>query len=117
MDQRPSSHARRIFDHLVRCAGEMRTVSYGELGEMCGLHHRALRVPLYDILEGCRRRGLPTLTALVVYADTRRPGDGLWPADLPEADREAWWRAEVTRVFAYDWDTVEFDTGETHDQG
>ena len=48
---------------------------------------------------------LPAITGLIVEELTTRPGRGFWrshpaPAD---ANRDAWWLAQMARVIAYDW--------------
>lgn len=72
--------AHLALPHLVRCARERRTITYGELGEKIGVHPRALSWPLGYVRDQlCRSRGLPLITALVVKTTTRMPGESWLP--------------------------------------
>jgi hypothetical protein len=57
---------------------------------------------LRDIGRECRRRGLPPLPALVVRADTRRPGEayftGKCTGGRTRGERVAQWRRDLERV-------------------
>lgn len=52
------------------------TMTYGELASRLNCHHRALRPVLAKIQDECKIKGWPTLTVLVVKADSGKPGDG-----------------------------------------
>jgi len=60
--------------------------------------------PLYAALDvvgaGCRRLGLPCLAALVVRADSRRPGAAYFAGTASRGEQLAAWRAEVEAVRA-----------------
>lgn len=74
------NRAHLILPHLVHCAETRRTITYGELGERIGAHHRTLTRPLgYIRDEICIPRGLPLITALVVNTTSRMPGGGWLP--------------------------------------
>lgn len=66
------------------------------------LTHRSkeLYAALWDVGDECRRRKLPPLPALVVRADSRRPGDAYFAGmDLPtHADRVAAWQRDFDGV-------------------
>jgi hypothetical protein len=63
---------------------------------------RQLYVALGEVADECRRLGLPSLAALVVRADSRRPGDayyqGMPPELLYREQRIAAWRQELEAV-------------------
>ena len=99
-----------VFDYLKWCAKNMCTTTYGDVAEQTGLAPVGVRRPLdYIWEEVVSPRGLPWIFAIVVNADTRRPGDGFLPEDLEisDADYEHFWRGMVLQVFAYNWDDVE----------
>lgn len=58
-----------------------RTVTYGYIAKVLGRHHRGMRMPLAKIQDECNDRGWPTITALVVRADSGVPGQGCDAAD------------------------------------
>lgn len=98
-----------VFEYLKRCASEMRTVTYGEIAEKFSMGKgQAVRYPLGYIRDDvCRARGLPWLNALVVNAETWRPGDSFLPAGVALGrDEERLWRGMVLQVFAFDWDGI-----------
>ena len=75
--------AYRALPHLVAAAKAGETLTYKELGDRIGLHHRPLRFVLdYIRDEICRRHGLPMLNAIVGNADTGMPGESWLPAGL-----------------------------------
>lgn len=70
-----------------------------------GLTHSDERLfhALGHITQECKRRGLPTLSALVVRASDKTPGIGYYPEAHPDAGtdpqrRKAAWEAELVRV-------------------
>jgi hypothetical protein len=84
-------------------------VTYAELAaalrerseEFEHVHHRTR--PLYEALgevgAECRRLGLPPLPALVVRADTRRPGAAYYASGLAyRGQRVAAWRRDLEAV-------------------
>jgi hypothetical protein len=68
---------------------------------------RQLYVALGDVGAECRRLGLPSLPALVVRADTRRPGAAYFEGKCsgrvyPGEEIAAWWREiEAIRSATY----------------
>ena len=101
---------KEVFEYLKKCAGDMRTVTYGEIAEQpqVKLAPQGVAVPLGYIRDHvCRERGLPWLNAIAVNAQTRRPGDSFLPAGVAVGrDEERMWRGMVLQVFVYDWDSV-----------
>jgi hypothetical protein len=99
-----------VFEYLKVCAGQMRTVTYGEVADAVGLTPIGMAYPLgYIRDEVCRPRGLPWLNAIAVNQQTRRPGDSFLPAGVAVGrDEERFWRGMVLQVFVYDWDQVGF---------
>jgi hypothetical protein len=61
---------------------------------------RELYTALVEVGEECRRLGLPPLPALVVRADTRRPGDAYHSpsSTATRGERAAAWRADLEAV-------------------
>ena len=59
--------ALKCIPHLVKCAEERRTITYGELAQLIGKHHRPSSFWLAYIRdELCVPNGYPILTAIVV---------------------------------------------------
>ncbi len=102
---------REVFEYVKKCAGDMRTVSYEEVGDAVGLPAIGMSKPLGYIRDSiCRERGLPWLNAIVVNKGTRRPGDAFLPAGVAMGrDEERLWRGMVLHVFGFDWEGVTFD--------
>lgn len=62
---------------------------------------RQLYAALGEVGDGCRRLRLPSLPALVVRADTRRPGEAYFAGTgsaVFKGERVAAWRREVDAV-------------------
>ncbi len=98
----------KVFEHLKRCAKQMRTVTYGELAEAAGLAPSGIGYQLGYIRDSvCRERGLPWLTAIAVNKDTWRPGHSFLPEGVSVGrDEELLWRGMVLQVFTHDWEDV-----------
>jgi hypothetical protein len=65
------------------------------------VHHRTrpLYVALDEVGKECRRLRLPALPALVVRADTRRPGEAYYASGLAyRGERVAAWRRDLEAV-------------------
>jgi hypothetical protein len=91
-----------------------RLVTYGEIGELVGASSGSLMGRVVGIVLGLvtdqeRAAGRPMLSAVVVSKTTNRPGPGFYglattygrlPADATEADRIAFWEAELAAVRA-----------------
>src|ERR1700688_1856412 len=87
-------------------------ITYKELAErlrdssddFAHVNHRSqqLYASLWDVGRECRRLRLPGLPALVVRADTRRPGDAYFEAPgsrlLYKGEKVAAWRRELEAV-------------------
>ena len=66
---------------------------------------RPLYAALWEVGDECRRQGLPCLPALVVRADTGRPGDAYYEGPSAEGlrfkvEKVAAWREELEAVRA-----------------
>jgi len=87
-------------------------VTYGELAaglreaspqfEHVTHRSRELYAALGEVADECRRLGLPSLAALVVRADSRRPGDayyqGMSPSLVYRGEQVSAWREELEAV-------------------
>ena len=96
----------------TRPGGPDPRISYAELArqlresaeEFEHLSHRSreLYAALGEVADVCRRLGLPSLAALVVRADTRRPGDayyeGMGGHLRHRGEKVAEWRRELEAV-------------------
>jgi hypothetical protein len=107
----PPAKTKAVFEHLKKCADQMRTVTYGELAKECGLAPSGIGYQLgYVRDEICRKRGLPWLSAIAVNTDTRRPGGSFLPEGVTLGDDgDRLWRGMVLHVFAFDWSSVSFE--------
>ncbi len=112
------ANSKAVYDYLMQLAGEMRTITYGEIGAEIGRREgrapvaaQSLNRPLRFIRdEVCRKNGLPWLNVLAVNNETRMPGDAFLPAGTDfggELDERVLWRGAVLAVFAYPWDKVD----------
>ena len=106
----PPQNTAAVFGYLVRCARQMRTVTYQEVAAAVGTHWRTLGPPLGHIRDKiCTKLELPWLNALVVNGKTRRPGHNFLPTHIRITNphiKERLWRGTVLQVFAYDWSKV-----------
>jgi len=89
--------AYRAWSVLIGAAADKTRLTYKQLGDAIGIHHRAVRFVLGPIQEHCMMARLPPLTILAVGQDTGRPGHGFvaWDAADLAAGRE--------QVYAYAW--------------
>jgi hypothetical protein len=102
-----------IYDILRRrTALDDPRITYGELAEQVRdvgeefeyVHHRnrQLYAALVEVGAECRRLKLPPLPALVVRADTRRPGEAYYEGGCTgivyRGERIAGWRADLEAV-------------------
>ena len=85
---------------LTDKAREHRTLTYGELGRLVGVHHRVTRFFLAPIQSYCLDHHLPPLTILVVN-QSDSPGTGFiaWDVDRLEEGRQ--------EVFGHNWGSAE----------
>lgn len=81
---------------LVQRAKERKTITYKELGEEIGVHHRAIRYVLSVIQDYCLAEDLPPLTILIVNS-SGKPGDGFIAYDLRN------FKAGLNEVFDFQW--------------
>lgn len=107
--------AETIYDILRRrTSQEDPRITYAELAEQVRdagdefeyVHHRnrQLYTALAEVGAECRRRELPPLPALVVRADTRRPGDayyeGRCSGTVYRGEKIAGWQRDLEAVKA-----------------
>jgi hypothetical protein len=105
--------ANAIYELLRQRTGQPEPrVTYAELarqlrdlsGEFAHVHHRnpQLYAALCEVGDECRRLRLPSLPALVVRADTGRPGAAYHKGSKHafKGERIAEWREEVAAVKA-----------------
>jgi hypothetical protein len=107
-----SSLANAVYNILrLRVGMDDPRISYAELArslreaseEFDHLNHRSreLYLALGEVADECRRLRLPSLAALVVRADSRRPGDAYYSGMEPHLSRGekiAVWREELEAV-------------------
>jgi hypothetical protein len=108
--------AHLVLPHLVECAKRGVTITYGDLAEKIGVHHRAIPHCLYYIRdEICRPQGLPLLTAIVVHKGDQKPGESWLPEGtwrLTEEEQEHKFNEACREVFAYQgWDALLHELG------
>lgn len=92
--------ASRAWPILTSRAGKSSTITYGELGEALGVHHRAIRYVLGVIQDYCLEEKLPPLTILIVNA-SGRPGSGFIAFDLDNFEEG------LEKVYDFDWGGLE----------
>lgn len=92
--------AYRAWPMLIKRAENRTTITYGELGQALGVHHRAVRYVLSVIQDYCLEERLPPLTILIVNA-SGRPGTGFIAFDLENFDEG------LERVYDFDWRGIE----------
>lgn len=106
-----------LWDHLIDLASKMRVETYGEVAAAIGAREGrtiapvSLARPLGFIRdEICLTEGYPLINALVVNAESWRPGDCFLPAGVSFGRvKDVLWRASVAAVFAYPWESVRFE--------
>ena len=91
--------ARAAWEILYKLARKGRRISYGDLTEPLGLHHRSARWFLGVIQEECRRRDLPPMQAIVFNKRTGVPGAGY----VATGKKGKAYRKAVRRVHEYRW--------------
>ena len=89
------------FYQLKRCASGQRTITYGELGQLIGMHHRQVKTPLHNIQDACTELGTPPITGLVVLKATGLPSSGF------RGNRgRAEYQAVLRQICAFDWTAI-----------
>jgi putative restriction endonuclease len=94
-----AERAYRAWPILTRRAAEGKTITYGELGALLGVHPRAIRYVLGLIQDFCLEEKLPPLTILIVN-QSGRPGTGFIAHDFDKLEEGG------SLVRAYNWKTV-----------
>ena len=78
--------AARAWPVLAEAAHQKTPLSYKELGDAIGIHHRNVRHALGLIQQHCIDEKLPPLTGLVVLQDKRVPGPGFTAWDIDDLE-------------------------------
>lgn len=92
--------AYRAWPVLVDVASKQSTITYGELANTLGVHHRAIRFVLGVIQKHCQDEHLPPLTILVV--DQKGVlGDGFIAWDVDDLE------TGLTKVYGWNWRLME----------
>jgi putative restriction endonuclease len=89
--------AAKTWPVLAKAADQKTTLSYKELGDAIGRHHRSVRYVLEVIQQYCMNAQLPPLTGLVVKQHERLPGSGFIAWDIDDLE------AGLGRVYATNW--------------
>ena len=98
-----ATRAAQTWPILAMVAHQHTTMTYGQLAALLGIHPRPIRFVLGHIMVYCERHGLPPLTAVIVTANTGKPGSGLTTAPDQESALAAvyardWWRVIAPTV-------------------
>lgn len=95
-----AERAFRAWSVLIGTAKKRENVTYLQLGNALGIHHRAVRYVLSLIQDFCMEENLPPLTILVVNG-SGHPGSGFIAFDLNNFEQG------LDYVWSYDWTRVE----------
>ena len=95
-----SERAFRAWPILTKRAAEGKTITYGELGTLLGVHHRAIRYVLGLIQDYCLDEKLPPLTILIVN-QSGKPGTGFIAYDVDKLEEGE------TLVRSYNWNAIQ----------
>jgi putative restriction endonuclease len=79
--------AYRAWPKLIECAAGKTTITYGQLGDFLGIHHRAVRYVLAVIQDYCLAEDYPPMTIMVVNGETHEPGPGFIAWNHDDLDR------------------------------
>jgi putative restriction endonuclease len=93
--------AAKAWPVLSDIARKRALITYKQLGDDIGVHHRAIRYVLDLIQTHCLENHLPPMTILVVNGDSGRPGDGFIAWDADDID------SGLRKVYARNWDVEE----------
>lgn len=84
-------YGKKIFPYLVQAAKANKTITYKELAEKIGVHHRAMGIALgYVRDEVCIPKGLPLISCIVVNGGTGLPGESWLPQGTSSLNPEAY---------------------------
>ena len=83
-----------LWDILIKCAKNRKTISYGEASKLLEIYHRSIRYPLHILQKYCLDNKLPHLTILVVDRNGNL-GKGKTPVSNVDFER--------SRVYEMDW--------------
>lgn len=87
----------RAWPILTTTAANKTTITYGELADRLGVHHRVVSHILSKIQDYCLDEKLPPLTILVVGKSNRHPGTGFIAWDIDNLEEG------FSRVYEYPW--------------
>lgn len=93
--------AAKAWSVLSGVAKKQTLITYKQLGDAIGVHHRAVRYVLGVIQTYCLDNRLPPLTILVVNGDSGRPGEGFIAWDADDID------AGLRKVYTKNWNADE----------
>jgi putative restriction endonuclease len=93
--------AYRAWPILTGCAMKGTTITYGDLAQSLGIHHRAVRYVLGVIQDYCLSEHLPPLTIVVVSQNKGMPGHGFIAWDIDDL------QTGLAKVYGYNWDALE----------
>lgn len=91
--------ARKAWAVLAQVASTHQQITYGEIAEKIGLHHRAVEKALALIQSHCFAERLPPLSILAVSKRNGRPGAGFTSEDDINKGRES--------VYKFVWEKLE----------
>lgn len=90
----------RAWPILIKTAKKRETITYLQLGNALGIHHRAIRYVLGVIQDYCLEENLPPLTILIVNS-SGKPGGGFIAYDLRKFEDG------LEEVFSFDWSKLD----------
>lgn len=94
-----AERAYRAWPILTKRAGEGNNITYGELGALLAVHHRAIRYVLGLIQDYCLEEKLPPLTILIVN-QSGKPGTGFIAYDVDKLEEGR------SLVHSYNWSAI-----------
>lgn len=93
--------AYKAWPILASVAKTRAAITYKELGDKIGLHHRTVRWVLGPIQDYCLEQKLPPLTILVIDRATGKPGTGFIAWDTDDT------KSGLQRVYDENWHSKE----------
>ncbi|MDX1738047.1 MAG: HNH endonuclease [Alphaproteobacteria bacterium] len=91
--------AYQAWPHLVECAKNKDTITYGELAHRLGMHHRPINLTLGKIQSYCMAENLDPLTILVTDQKGGL-GEGFIAWDINNREEG------LNKVYNYNWDKI-----------